>query len=178
MTERLNWTAATAAPKSLQSCPTLCDHIDGSPSGSPVPGILQAKPGVGCRFLLQCMKVKSQSEVTQSCPTPSKILEWGATAFSELNWVDYKSKTSFWNVVLSYSIQHQWTISQSDCDMQQKVDFILPETTSSVTGPKLSTSQSQSCIRIPEWSSGFRHFLQFQYEFGSKEFMIQATVSS
>ena len=35
--------AAAAAIKSLQSCPTLCDPIDGSPSGSPVPGILQAR---------------------------------------------------------------------------------------------------------------------------------------
>ena len=33
----------TAAAKSLQSCPTLCDPIDGSPPGSPVPGILQAR---------------------------------------------------------------------------------------------------------------------------------------
>ena len=59
--------------------------------------------GVGCHFLLQCMKVKSQSEVTQSCLTLSdpmdctlpgssihgggifqaKVLEWGATAFSD-----------------------------------------------------------------------------------------------
>ena len=31
------------AAKSLQSCPTLCDPIDGSPPGSPVPGILQAR---------------------------------------------------------------------------------------------------------------------------------------
>ena len=56
--------------------------------------------GVGCHFLLQCMKVKSGSEVTQSCPTLSnptdcslpgssihgifqaRVLEWGATAFS------------------------------------------------------------------------------------------------
>ena len=41
-----NWhtyTAAAAAAKSLQSCPTLCDPIDGSPLGSPVPGILQAR---------------------------------------------------------------------------------------------------------------------------------------
>ena len=67
--------AATA--KSLQSCPTLCDPIDGSPPGSPVPGILQARTlewpgkntGVGCHFLLQCVKVKSESEVAQSCPT-------------------------------------------------------------------------------------------------------------
>ena len=56
--------------------------------------------GVGCHFLLQCMKVKSQSEVTQSCPTlrdpmdcslpgssvhgifQARVLEWGALAFS------------------------------------------------------------------------------------------------
>ena len=35
--------AAAAAAESLQSCPTLCDPIDGSPPGSPIPGILQAK---------------------------------------------------------------------------------------------------------------------------------------
>ena len=92
--------AAAAAAKLLQSCPTLCDPRDGSPPGSPVPGILQANTGVGSHFLLQCMKVKSESEVTQSCPTPSdpmdcslpgssihgifqaRVLEWGAIAFS------------------------------------------------------------------------------------------------
>ena len=58
--------------------------------------------GVGCHFLLQCMKVKSESEAAQSCPTLSdlmdcsllgfsvhgifqaRVLEWGAIAFSEL----------------------------------------------------------------------------------------------
>ena len=35
--------AAAAAAKSLQSYPTLCDPIDGSPPGSPIPGILQAR---------------------------------------------------------------------------------------------------------------------------------------
>ena len=35
--------AAAAAAKKLQSCPTLCDPIDSSPPGSPVPGILQAR---------------------------------------------------------------------------------------------------------------------------------------
>ena len=42
----LKWTAAAAAAaaaKSRQSCPTLCDPIDGSPPGSSVPGILQAR---------------------------------------------------------------------------------------------------------------------------------------
>ena len=36
-------TVAAAAAKSLQLCPTLCDPTDGSPPGSPVPGILQAR---------------------------------------------------------------------------------------------------------------------------------------
>ena len=40
---RFSTAAAAAAAKSLQSCPTLCDPIDGSPPGSPVPGILQAR---------------------------------------------------------------------------------------------------------------------------------------
>ena len=37
------WRYAAAAAKLLQSCPTLCDPMDGSPPGSPVPGILQAR---------------------------------------------------------------------------------------------------------------------------------------
>ena len=35
--------SVAAAAKTLQSCPTLCDPIDGSPPGSPVPGVLQAR---------------------------------------------------------------------------------------------------------------------------------------
>ena len=38
-----SWTLKKAATKSLQSCLTLCDPIDGSPPGSPIPGILQAR---------------------------------------------------------------------------------------------------------------------------------------
>ena len=39
----LSFSAAAAAAKSRQSCPTLCDPTDGSPPGSPIPGILQAR---------------------------------------------------------------------------------------------------------------------------------------
>ena len=53
-------TAAAATAKSLQSCPTLCNAIDGSPPGSPIPGILQAR-----------------------------ILEWGAIAYSERQTTDW-----------------------------------------------------------------------------------------
>ena len=52
------------------SCVRLCDPIDGSPPGSAVPGILQARTLEWvAHFLLQCMKVKSESEVAQSCQT-------------------------------------------------------------------------------------------------------------
>ena len=89
-----------AATKLLQSCPTLCDPIDGSSPGSPHPWDSPGKDtGVGCHFLLQCMKVKSENEVAQLRPTPSdpmdcsppgssihgifqaRVLEWGAIAF-------------------------------------------------------------------------------------------------
>ena len=85
--------------KSLQLCPTLCNPKGYSPPGSSVCGDSPRKnTGVGCHFLLQCMKVKSEREVAQSCPTLSmdcslpgssihgifqaRVLEWGATAFS------------------------------------------------------------------------------------------------
>ena len=61
--------AAAAAAKLLQSCLTLCDPIDGSPQASPSWDSPGKNTGVGCHFLLQCMKVKSESEVAQSCPT-------------------------------------------------------------------------------------------------------------
>ena len=55
---------AAAAAKSLQFCPTLCNPIDGSPSGSPCPWDSPGKnTRVGCHFLLQCVKVKSLSHV-------------------------------------------------------------------------------------------------------------------
>ena len=59
---------ATAA-KSLQLCPTLCDPIDSSPPDSCPRDSLGKNTGVGCHFLLQCMKVKSESEVAQLCLT-------------------------------------------------------------------------------------------------------------
>ena len=65
--------AAAAAAKSLQSCPTLCNPIDESPPGSAIPGILQARTleWVAISFSnIWKWKVKSESEVAQSCPTP------------------------------------------------------------------------------------------------------------
>ena len=111
------WEAtAAAAAKSLQSCPTLCDPIDGSPPGSPVHGIFQAGTRVGCHCLLQCVKVKSESEVAQFCLTfrdpmdcsppgssthgifQARVLEWVAIAFSEcrLMFLNFRVNYKWW----------------------------------------------------------------------------------
>ena len=59
--------AAAAAAKLLQSCPTLCDPHRRQPTRLRHPWDSPSKStGVGCHFLLQCMKVKSESEVAQS----------------------------------------------------------------------------------------------------------------
>ena len=50
--------AAAAAAKLLQSCPTLCDPIDGSPPGSPIPGILQARTLEWVKTLLKVKEVR------------------------------------------------------------------------------------------------------------------------
>ena len=93
--------ATAAAAKSLQSRPTLRPHR-WQPTRLPHPWDSPGKnTGVGCYFLSQCRKVKSESEVAQSCPTLSdpmdyslpgssihgifqaRVLEWGAIAFSD-----------------------------------------------------------------------------------------------
>ena len=62
--------------KSLQLCLTLFDPIDGSPPGSSHPWDSPGKnTGVCCHFLLQCMKVKSESEDVQSYPTLSNPVD-------------------------------------------------------------------------------------------------------
>ena len=92
--------AGTAA-KSRQSCPTLCDPIDSSPPGFPVPGILQARTleWVAISFSNAWkwkVKVKSLSHIQLSDPTDcslpgssihggfqARVLEWVASAFSK-----------------------------------------------------------------------------------------------
>ena len=92
---------AAATAKSLQSCPTVRPHRRQS-TRLCRPWDSQGKnTGVGCHFLLQCMKVKSESELAQLYPTLSdpmdcnppgssvhgifqaRVLEWSAIAFSD-----------------------------------------------------------------------------------------------
>ena len=90
------------------SCVQLCVTPETAAHQAPLSlGFSRLLPGVGCHFLLQCMKVKRESEVAQSCLTLSDpmdcslpgssihgifqegVLEWGAIAFS------YVKLTSF-----------------------------------------------------------------------------------
>ena len=126
-----NWHihTAAAAAKSLQSCPTLCNPTDGSPPGSSIPGILQARTVEWVSISFSNAWVKSESEVTQTCPTPSdpmdcsppgssvhgvfqaRALEWGAIAFSY-----YSSlKNSFHKICLPLTSlrAHPWQMAVS-----------------------------------------------------------------
>ena len=92
----LTISTSSAAAESLQSCPTLCDPIDGSPPGSPVPGILQARTleWVAIAFSSAWkwkVKGKSLSRVPMDCSLPgssihgifqARALEWGASVKS------------------------------------------------------------------------------------------------
>ena len=105
-----------AAAKSLQLCLTLCD-----PTRLPCPWDSPGKnAGVGFHFLLQCIKVKSESEVAQSCLTLSdpmdcrlpgssvhrifqaRVLEWVAIAFSNERLYVYVIILSCWSLIFKY----------------------------------------------------------------------------
>ena len=105
-----------------------------SPWGSP-----GKNTGVGCHFLLQCMQVKSESEVAQSCPTLSdpmdcslpgssihgifqaRVLEWGAIAFSILKVMGRLCENNMSIVVLDYKV---WCISTLSCKLDL-INFLL-----------------------------------------------------
>ena len=106
--------SAAAAAKSLQSCPTLCDPIDGGPPGSPVPGLLQAGTleWVAISFsnawkwkvkvnLLSCVQLLAtpwtaahQAHLSLGI-FQARVLEWGAIAFSgyRIYWLPFRIST-------------------------------------------------------------------------------------
>ena len=82
--------------KSLKSCPTLCDPVDYSPPGSPVPGILQAR-----------------------------TLEWGAIAFSSLGWEDpLKKEMATYSSILSWEMPWTEELVDYSPSSQKELDTI------------------------------------------------------
>ena len=108
--------------KSLQSCPTLCDLIDGSPPGSFVPGSLQARTleRVAISFSNACMHAKSLKSCLTLCdpldssPPGSSVhgilqartLEWVAISFSQLSarWWVYAKIEQVINIPIRYPL--------------------------------------------------------------------------
>ena len=120
--------AAAAAAKSLQLCPTLCDPVDGSSPGSCPWDSPGKNTGVGCHFLLQCMKVKSESEVTQSCLTLRDPMDCSPPG-SSIHGI-FQARALEW-VTSAFS-------------MQQPPNEYAPSGTS--RGLKLTTESSQICV--------------------------------
>ena len=108
-----NYSLLFAAAKSIQS-DSVRPHR-WQPTRLPHPWDSSGKnTGVGCHFLLQCVKVKSESEVAQSCPTPSdpldcslpgssvhgifqaRVLEWGAIVFSNFTLWQFLKASNTW----------------------------------------------------------------------------------
>ena len=103
--------------------------------------------GVSCHFLLQCMKVKTESEITQSCRTlhdpmdcsltgssvhgifQARVLEWGAIACS--TYQNTKKKKSFWQKYKnSYGISRTPNFCEDNLEREKVVGLIIPDSTS------------------------------------------------
>ena len=96
--------AAAAAAKSLQSCPTLCNPTDGSPPGSPIPGILQART-------LEWVAI-SFSTPLHAYPSIQFYLDTSVTQFN-LAFLR-KSSTSL-SLFLFFLVAHMWDLSSTQC---------------------------------------------------------------
>ena len=127
--------------KLLQSCLTLRPHR-GQPTRLPHPWDSPGKnTGVGFHFLLQCMKVKRESEVTQSCPTlrdpmdcsppgssihgifQARVLEWGAIAFSSMDYYSVLKRNAFESVLMRWV--NLEPIIQSDVSQKEKDKYCI-----------------------------------------------------
>ena len=128
--------------------------------------------GVGCHFLLQCMKRKSESEVAQSCPTLSdlmnyslsgssshgilqtRVLERVASAFSERHWVNAKEFSSYCTItfishaskvmliILQARLSNMWTMNFQMFKVAEKQEIKLP--TSARSSQKQVSSRKTS----------------------------------
>ena len=114
-------TAATAAAKSLQSCPTLCDPIDSSPPGSPIPGILQ-----------------------------TRTLKWVAISFSNAwKWkVKVKSLSCVWPSVTPWTAAFQAPPSMGFSRQEYWSGMPLPSPSNTTTPKKICVNKNIRLIAL------------------------------
>ena len=116
------WAPAAAAAKSLQSCPTLCDPTDGSPPGSPIPGILQAR-----------------------------TLEWAAISFSnEWKWkVKGKSLSRVQLLATPWTAAYQAPPSMGFSRQEYWSGVPLPSPVRNTMKVKILRGKNNACSKIP-----------------------------
>ena len=135
--------------------------------------------GVGCHFLLQCMKVKSESEVAQSCPTlwdpmdyslpgssvhgifQARVLEWGAIAFSLLEYRCFTMLSHF----LLYSKVNQ-------------LDTYIPSLLNASQHPHLTPPGHQQRAELPVLHSSFPLAICFSHGSVCVPILISQFISS
>ena len=159
--------------KSLQSCPTLCDPIDGSPPGSVIPGILQARiPEWVAISFSSAWKEKSESEVSQSCPTLSdsmdcslpgssihgifqaRVLEWGAIVLTlQYIIISWEQERLRCYCFISMCILHRCTLKTKGSNQIDQGFGTSDKKNHSFVGNKLLS------IEYLVWNEGYLHHL-------------------
>ena len=136
--------AAAAAAKLLQSCPALCDLIDGSPQGSSVPGILQARTLEWVAISFSNAWKWKVKEVTQSCPTLSNPMDCslpgspvpGILQARALEWV-----------AISFSNAWKWKVKVKSLSRVRL--FVTPWTAAYQTPPSMGFSRQEYWSGVP-----------------------------
>ena len=146
----------------------MYDPVDGSPPASCPWDFPGKNTGMGCHFLLQCRKVKRESEVAQSCPTlrdpmdcsapgssvrgifQARVLEWGAIAFSDtvecISYQIFSSVTRFNTVFL-------WTYCCSNLTLGEMIGHCV-ETASLEWREVIATIQKKIMFFLSVYLAG------------------------
>ena len=143
--QRINCnTAAAAAAKSLQSCPTLCDSMDCSPPGSPVPGILQART---LEWVAISFSNAWKWKVKGKWLSHVRLLATSWTAAYEAPLSMGFSRQEYWSgVPLPSPLQH-WNISKKKKTTRYPLHPFCPLKACSLSSPSLS-------FLTPDWHLG------------------------
>ena len=122
-----------AAAKSLQSCPTLCNPIDGSPSGSPIPGILQARilAAAAAKSLQSCLTLCNPIDGSPPGPAIPRILQ---------------ARTLEW-VAISSSIAWKWKVKVKSLSCVQLL--ATPWTAAYQAPPSMGFSRQEYWSGLP-----------------------------
>ena len=146
-----SWSCAAAA-KSLQSCLTLCNPIDGS-SWWPGPWDSPGKnTGVGCHFLLQCMTVKSESEVAQSCPTLCDPVDGSPPGSAVPGILQVRTRVGSHFLLQCMKVKSESEVAQSCPTLSDPMDCSPPDSFHPWDFPGKSTGVGCHCLLPKYWS--------------------------